>query len=268
MRCVGDERALAGERGGEPVEHVVERVGEHPHLVPGAAGLVDARLELARVDPRGDRSHPPQRSRDARADEVGGQQRGGERERAGKDEGARDAVLGAVHRLQGLADADPHAGRAADRDAPLEQAQVADVGEGHGRVPLVGMQHAEREAVLPILLGGRLVVVGGRQAEQLGLVGARARAGDDREQQRRAGAEGLSVDVTGGGDRQRVGRGPATGSGPVDELEVVSELARVARQLVVDLVAQFGARSAVDGHEDHGREQQHHDRDPGRQPPA
>ena len=109
VRGVGDERALAGERGGEPVEHVVEGVGEHPHLVPGAAGLVDPRLELARVDAGGDRRHPPQRPRDARADEVGGEQRGGERERAGEDEGARDAVLGAAHRLQRLADADRHA---------------------------------------------------------------------------------------------------------------------------------------------------------------
>ena len=91
VRGVGDERALARERLGEAVEHVVEGVGEHPHLVALRPGVVDARVQVAGVDARGDRRHPPQRPRDARADQIGGEQRAREREQAGEDERARDA---------------------------------------------------------------------------------------------------------------------------------------------------------------------------------
>ncbi len=65
MRGVGDERALAGERVGEAVEHVVEGVGQHPHLLALALDVVDARVQVAGVHLRGDRGHPPQRAREA-----------------------------------------------------------------------------------------------------------------------------------------------------------------------------------------------------------
>ncbi len=38
VRGVGDELALAGKGLGEPVQHVVEGLAEHPHLVLGPAG--------------------------------------------------------------------------------------------------------------------------------------------------------------------------------------------------------------------------------------
>ena len=109
VRGVGDERALAGERLGQAVEHVVEGVGEHAHLVALPAGVVDARVQVAGVDARGDRGHPAQRARHARADQVGAEQRADEREHAGEDERARDAVLGVRDGRQRLADADRHA---------------------------------------------------------------------------------------------------------------------------------------------------------------
>ena len=117
MRGVGDERALARERVGEAVEHVVEGVGEHPHLLALTARVVDARVQVAGVDARRDRRHPPQRPRDARADQIGGEQRADEREQAREDERARDAVLGLRDRRERLADADRHRLGAAGRRA-------------------------------------------------------------------------------------------------------------------------------------------------------
>ena len=70
VRGVGHERALAGERVGEPVEHVVERVGQHPHLVALPARIVDPRMQIAGVHARRHRGHPAQRARHARADQI------------------------------------------------------------------------------------------------------------------------------------------------------------------------------------------------------
>ena len=139
VRCVGHERALAGERFGEPVEHVVEGVGEHSHLVAAAAHLVDARVQLARVDLRGDRGHAPQRTRDAGADQIGRQQRAGERQHAGEDESARDAPLSCADRSPGGSPT-PIVTRGACPamvQPALEQAQIADIGEGQRRVSVV-----------------------------------------------------------------------------------------------------------------------------------
>ena len=101
VRGVGDERALARERVGEPVEHVVEGVGQHAHLVALAAGVVDARVQVAGVHARGDRRHPAQRTRHARADQIRGQQRAGEREDRGEDERPRHAPLRVRDRASG-----------------------------------------------------------------------------------------------------------------------------------------------------------------------
>ena len=65
VRGVGDERALAGERVGQAIEHVVEGVGQHAHLVALAAGVVDARVQVAGVDARRHGRHAAQR-RDTR----------------------------------------------------------------------------------------------------------------------------------------------------------------------------------------------------------
>ena len=111
MRGVSDERALARECRGEPVEHVVEGVRQHLDLVALAARVVDARMQVAGVHARGDRRHAAQRQRDAGADQVGGEQRPREREHAGEDERARDAALGLCDRRKRLAHADRHAQR-------------------------------------------------------------------------------------------------------------------------------------------------------------
>ena len=63
-------------------------------------------MQVAGVHARGDGGHPAQRARDARADQVGAEQRAGEREDAREDERARDAALGAGDRGQRLADPD------------------------------------------------------------------------------------------------------------------------------------------------------------------
>ena len=62
------------------------------------------------------------------------QQRAGEREEAGEDEGPRDTALGARHARQRLAHADRHQrtgvrASAGDAHRALEQAQIADVGQ-------------------------------------------------------------------------------------------------------------------------------------------
>ncbi len=113
----------------EPVEHVVEGVGEHLDLLALAARVVDPRVQVARIDARRDGGHPAQRAREARAEQVGGEQRARERQQAGEDERARDAALGMCDGRERLADADRHGQGARHVHDPLEQAQVADVGE-------------------------------------------------------------------------------------------------------------------------------------------
>ncbi len=79
---------------------------QHAHLLGLSAGVVDPRVQVAGVDARRDRGHPSQRSRHARADQEGRQQRAGEREDPGEDERARDARLRVRDRAERLADAD------------------------------------------------------------------------------------------------------------------------------------------------------------------
>ena len=107
VRGVRDERTLARERVGETVEHVVEGVGEHPHLLALALDVVDPRVQVTGVHLRRHRGHPAQRAREARTDRQRGEQRPGEREQAREDERPRHAALGARHARQRL----PHAHR-------------------------------------------------------------------------------------------------------------------------------------------------------------
>ena len=160
VRGVGDERALARERVGQTVEHVVEGVGQHRDLVALAARVVDARVQVAGVHARGHRGHPAQRARQARADQIRGEQRAGERQEPGEDERARDALLGVRDGRQRLSDADGDAQAADERAPALEQAQVADVGQRAASCSRRGESAAARtSAVLLCLLGGRLAVV-------------------------------------------------------------------------------------------------------------
>ena len=69
VRGVGDERALTGERLGQPVEHVVEGVGEHRDLVALAAGLVDPR-GAGRPHPRARRRRPSGAAAGTRASPI------------------------------------------------------------------------------------------------------------------------------------------------------------------------------------------------------
>lgn len=88
---------------GQTVEHVIEGVRQHAHPIPTAADTADARMQIASVDPRGDRRHLSQRSRDTRANEIGGQERDQSRQGTGEHERSRHAVLGARDRPQWLA---------------------------------------------------------------------------------------------------------------------------------------------------------------------
>ncbi len=127
VRGVRHERALARERVHQAVEHVIEGVGEDRHLVALPTRVVNARMQVARVHPRSHRGHPAQRPRQARADQIRGQQRAGERQQPGEDESAGDATLRAHDARQRLADADRHDHAPADTHAALEHPQIADV---------------------------------------------------------------------------------------------------------------------------------------------
>ena len=263
MRGIGDERALSGKRLGQPVEHVVEGVAEHAHLARLALGVVDPRVQIAGVHTRRDRGHPPQRARDARADQVGRQQRTRQREDPGEDERPRHARLRVRDPGQRLAHADRDVGAVAQTYVVLEQAQLADVAERQRRVAAGAREQRGRERVLVRLFGRALTVVGpGRVGEELRAVGDGAATRDVREQHDRAGREGLIAHVL-----ARLGvcpsarRSPATG-------EIVREAVGVAGDLAVDLLAQLGARAAVDGDERDARAEQRHECDPAGQPPA
>ncbi len=60
VRGVGDERALSLEGVGEPVEHVVEGVRQHLHLLALTRLVVHARIQVPAVHARGDGGDPAQ----------------------------------------------------------------------------------------------------------------------------------------------------------------------------------------------------------------
>jgi hypothetical protein len=91
---------------------------------------VDARVQVAGIDPRRNGRHTAQRSRYARADQIGRNERAEERKDAREDESARHAPLGVGHHRERLACPDRHARATGQREGPLEQPQIADVGEG------------------------------------------------------------------------------------------------------------------------------------------
>ena len=95
VRGVGDERRLAVERVLEAVEHVVEGLGQHAHLVV-AGGDLHPRAEVAGVDARRHARHAPQRGRHARGDREAARERGQDRERAREQELVAHRALGAV----------------------------------------------------------------------------------------------------------------------------------------------------------------------------
>ena len=262
VRGIGDERALARERIRQAVEHVVEGVGEHVHLIALTAVVMDPRVQVAGVHARGHGGHAAERARHAGADQIGPEQGAQEREHAGEDERARHAPLGVCDRRQRLAHPDSHGRSAGHADHPLEQPQVADVGKRKGVVAVARRQQVRRQAVLVRLLGARLAILRGHRAEQLGTVGCRSRPWDDGEQQRRARAEWLVANVAPGGLRH------ARGRVPVDEGHVVRELAGIGGDLAIYLLAQLRPRAVVDRHERDPAAEERDRRHPSRQSPA
>jgi hypothetical protein len=93
-------------------------------------------MQVSGVHPRRHRGHPAQRVRQARAEEIGGEQGSGERQQAREDEGARDASLRVRDRRQRLAHPNRHAQPAGHAHQALEQPQIAHVGERQRRIAL------------------------------------------------------------------------------------------------------------------------------------
>ncbi len=262
VRRVRHERPLARERLRQAVEHVVERVRQHPHLLALAAHIVDAGMQVAGVHLCRHRRHPPQRPREARPDQQRRRQRPDERQQPRQDERPRHAPLGVRDARQRLPHPNRHGGSAGDPHRPLEQTQVADVGQVQRAVSGARRQQPPRQAVLLALLGERLAVVGRRVAEQLRPVGRNPDPGHQREQQRRARAERLAAHVARRGPRNLAGRAGAGGR------EGVRQLVGIAFDLLVDLAMQLGPGAAVDRHERDPRGDHHHQRHPRRQTPA
>ena len=126
----------------------------------------------------------------------------------------------------------------------LSRRRLPTSGSAQRGVALAALEQLRGETVLLGLLGGRLALVRRRRRpNSSGRFVLGARAGDEREQQRRARAEGLVAHVAPGRLRELCGRARPR------EREVVRELARVAFDLLVGLVAQLGAGAAVDGDE-------------------
>ena len=103
VRGVRDEVALAREGALEPLEHAVERGGEHADLAAGA-DRPGAQREVAGVDRGGDRRHAPQRPRDQRRDQHAGGDGERERERPDQRERPQQARLRVADRRQRVGD--------------------------------------------------------------------------------------------------------------------------------------------------------------------
>src|ERR1700689_2328243 len=101
---------LARERFSQPVEHVIEGICQHTYLV-ALPVLVDTWGEVPGVHARGHRRHAAQWARHMGADQIRAEQRTCEREDAGEDEGARDALLSVRDWGQGLANSDHDSAR-------------------------------------------------------------------------------------------------------------------------------------------------------------
>ncbi len=194
---VGDELALAAERLREPVEHVVERLRRGPATsLPSGPATVHPRLEIAGVDPSGDRGHPPQRRRHPGTGEVGREQRERQRQRAGEHERARDAVLRAVRRSRAA-----RRRRRSRRSCP--SGYVFARGSGPGRRPARAGSSSRSSApssaraglVLPACSVAVSPSSGGIGSEQLRVVAGRRCAWHEREQQRRGRAVRLRAGV-------------------------------------------------------------------------
>ena len=161
VRGVRDKRPLTGESVGQAIEHVVERVGQHLDLVALTARVVDAMVQVAGVHPRCHGGHLAQRARHARADQVGGEQRAGERQESGEDEGAGDPPLGLRDARQRLPHADRDLASAGYAQLALEQPQLPDVGQRERRIAGRSAAQPTGCPVLERLLGGALAVVRG-----------------------------------------------------------------------------------------------------------
>ena len=119
------------------------------------------------------------------------------------------------------------------------------------------------EAVLLVLLGDRLAVVGRLVLKQLGAVGARRRARDEREQQRRAGAERLAADVA------RRGLGGCSGASAAFASARLCANSLASPAISVSIcVADLCAGAAVDGDERDPEAERAPRRDPAREAPA
>ena len=165
MRGICNERPLSCECLGQAVEHVVEGLAENPHLMRLICGFVNTRMQVARVDARGHRGHPAQRTGHARADQISAKQRRRECKQPGEDERARHATLGLCDARHRLPDSDYDSASAREPHGALEQTQVADVWKRQRSEAERRAEQVLGQPVLGVLLGSCLVVVGRLFAE-------------------------------------------------------------------------------------------------------
>ena len=127
VRGVGDELALAAERALQPVEHVVERIGQHAHLV----GAVDRPRSAA----SGRRRRPPRRIRAIRrsgrvisvATQMRDRDRDEQRDRPDDRNVLRSPDCASLHGLQRLGHAECAEPPPAGRDRPAVARATAPV---------------------------------------------------------------------------------------------------------------------------------------------
>ena len=190
--------------------------------------------------------------RHARPDEIGRQERTGERDQAGEDERPRDTRLRVCDGSQRLGHADRHRQPRREVDHALEQPQAAEFSARERRVAGRRMRQSTLDAAHPRLLGGGLDGLAPAIGEQLCAAGTGPGRRHDRQQERRCRSEGLLLQVA-------VSRLDHAWSG----LVVCGVV-----HLAVDLGAQLRPAATVDDDEgDRGRDE-HHGGHPCGQAPA
>ena len=182
VRRVGDERRLAIEGVLHAVEHVIERLGQHAHLVLAIADL-HPRRELPAVDARGHARHPAQRGRHARGDHEAAGQRGQDRQRAGEQELVAHGALGAVGGSGRLAHPQARDDAAVRARASRTSSWMRPPSGSSWKLKPGGADRKLRAARFSCACSRALSCSsGGASAEQLGLVADGATAdGDDEE---------------------------------------------------------------------------------------
>ena len=245
---VGDEVALALERALEPVEHMVEGVGQQSHLStrmrrPGAC------REVACLDRCGDSDHPPQRRCDQGCERNSGGDRQRERDQPHDQKGVAHARLRLLHRGERVGDAQCPDALAAGIDRVCEHAHAAGLRDRQRRDSRRGVEQPRRltPAVLACLLAD----------DDLRVVADRAAAAwlDDDDQ--RLGVIALRREEPSARVLQRGGRRDVRGRGELAPFRLLG------LQLGIDLGLQARTRAVVEGQEaggdrEHGDERDRH----------